>query len=188
MVKVQYGANDNLLDGWINFRSERDGDITKPLALFDNSVDFVFTEHVQEHITHEEAYRFLKEVYRILKPGGVYRVIVPDVKKIQENANDHYLSLITESAPKWWPAAGMQWHGGQATVEDAVQTIVSCHGHKALYTADLLLSMCEAVGFRAREVDYGKSIYPELDGIDSHWKYIGLERVILESACVEAVK
>lgn len=188
-MKVQYGANDNLLPGWVNFRSEADGDITKPLQFPDNSVDFVFTEHCQEHVTPAEGWFFLLEVFRILKPGGVYRVIVPDVAKIQELADEHYLSLITEAGPGWWNVAGLKWHGDRkATVRDAVQTIVACHGHKALYTGDLLLALCRAAGFKAEIVPYGKSTHEELNGIDSHWKFIGLERCVLESVCVEAAK
>ncbi len=186
MKKVQFCCGPNRLDGWENY--DRECDITKPLPFKDNSIDFAFCEHGQEHCEHQEAYRFLKELYRILKSKGVYLVIVPDVKKIFELADEDYLNFISESAGQWWPYAGMKWHGGKATLGDAMQTIVACHGHKGLYTTDLLLTFCRAVGFNSEVVPYGVSTYPELQGVPSHWKLMGLERAKMESVCVEAVK
>lgn len=188
MIKVQWGANENLLEGWINFRNEHDGDIRKPLQFADNSVDFVFTEHCQEHVTHQEAYRFLKEVYRILKPSGVYRVIVPDVKSIWEKCDDDYLNFIDGSMEEWWQHAGHSPPDHPCSRQTAFETILCCHGHRAAYTPDLLLTFLRAAGFQAEQVLYGKSVYPELDGTDSHWKMMGRARCELESVVAEGTK
>jgi predicted SAM-dependent methyltransferase len=48
------------------------------LDFEDNTFDFIYSEHFFEHLFLEEAFELLKECYRILKPNGVIRIIVPD--------------------------------------------------------------------------------------------------------------
>lgn len=185
-MKIQFGSGPNLLDGWVNLQ-EHDGDITKPLNFADNSVDFVFTEHCVEHVTPLQGFRFFKECRRILKPGGVLRVIVPDVKSIWEKCDDDYINFVGGEMSKWWPAAGLTTPD-HCSREIAFETILCCHGHRAAYTPDLLLTFLRAAGFQAEQVHYGRSIYHELHQIDSHWKQIGLDRVIMESVVAEGTK
>jgi len=50
-----------------------------PLPFADNQFEGVFSEHFLEHLEYSyEALNFVKEVFRVLKKGGVFRVIVPD--------------------------------------------------------------------------------------------------------------
>lgn len=51
-------------------------DLRQPLPVPNDSVRFLFAEHVIEHITPEEAWRFFHEARRILKPGGVFRIAI----------------------------------------------------------------------------------------------------------------
>lgn len=188
-MKIQFGANDNLLDGWVNLRNETDGDITRPLEYGDSTVDFILIEHVLEHVTHQSALDFLFECRRVLKMGGVVRIIVPDVMEIWEWANDDYLQFIGDNAEQWWAAAGRKWPGhGKATPQEALATIIYCHGHKGLYTGGLLRGFCYAAGLSPHTSEYGHSMYHELQGVDSHWKQMGLARARLESVVVEAIK
>lgn len=48
------------------------------LEFEDNTFDFIFSEHFLEHLFLDEAIELLKECYRILKPNGVVRIVVPD--------------------------------------------------------------------------------------------------------------
>ena len=41
----------------------------------------VYSEHMFEHVLPMDGAAFLKESYRILKPGGVLRVVTPDLEK-----------------------------------------------------------------------------------------------------------
>lgn len=190
VTKIQFGANDNLLEVWVNFRNENDCDITKPLPFKDDSADFLFAEHLLEHVTPQQGYKFLLEAYRILKSGGVFRIIVPDIDKVFRlvGDNDSYIALLKEGIKTWWPAANWKQPTETPTTADAVETLIFCHGHQSIYTERLLQVLMAATGFYAKACEYGKSTYPELNGIDSHWKYIGLENCILESCCVEGTK
>lgn len=185
-MKVQFGSGPNQLDGWLNLQ-EHDGDITKPLNFADDSVDFIFTEHCVEHVTPLQGFCFFKECHRILKPNGVVRVIVPDVKSIWENADSDYINFVGEAMPQWWRAAGAD-PPAECNRQVAFETILRCHGHQSAYTASLLLTFLRAAGFEAETVAYGYSDHDALHSIDSHWKQMGLCRVILESVVAEGVK
>jgi hypothetical protein len=47
----------------------------------DASFDVVYSEHMFEHILPMDGSTFLREMYRVLKPGGILRVTTPDLEK-----------------------------------------------------------------------------------------------------------
>lgn len=78
MKKVQFGSGTNILVGWEN--TDLPGtDVRKPLKYVDNSIDFIFHEHVIEHLDEVDGYIFMQECFRILKPGGVMRLSCPSI-------------------------------------------------------------------------------------------------------------
>ncbi len=57
-------------------------DCRRGLPFADNTVKGIFTEHFFEHIDYtEEVPFFLSECNRVLQPGGVIRIVVPDAEK-----------------------------------------------------------------------------------------------------------
>jgi SAM-dependent methyltransferase len=58
----------------------RYGDIVKGLPLADASVDGIYASHILEHLARRDFERALKNTFRLLKPGGVFRLIVPDLE------------------------------------------------------------------------------------------------------------
>ncbi|MGB0909659.1 MAG: class I SAM-dependent methyltransferase, partial [Nitrospirales bacterium] len=84
---VNLGAGPKGKPGWINVDTHPyEGincvyDCRKSLPFPDNSVRGIFSEHFFEHLDYtEEVPWFLSECHRVLKPGGVFRVIVPDIE------------------------------------------------------------------------------------------------------------
>lgn len=55
-------------------------DITKPFDLYDNSINIIQSEDVFEHIEYDVLPSILNEIYRILKPNGLFRLSIPDYK------------------------------------------------------------------------------------------------------------
>ncbi|MBE0573824.1 methyltransferase domain-containing protein [Candidatus Dojkabacteria bacterium] len=45
-----------------------------------NTIDIIYSSHTLEHFTREEGQHFLKECHRVLKTGGLIRILVPDLK------------------------------------------------------------------------------------------------------------
>jgi len=57
-------------------------DLDTGVPFDDNSFDAVYHSHVLEHFSKERASVFLEECFRVLKPGGIIRVVVPDLETI----------------------------------------------------------------------------------------------------------
>lgn len=148
----------------------------------------MFLEHVLEHVTPLQGFRFLKDAKRVLKSGGVIRVIVPDVVKIWQLAEDDYFQFIDSQMDAWWATANAGTPQHPCDEKTAFETILCCHGHKAAYTKELLFAFIAAAGLDVIPSHYGQSIFDELNGVDSHWKLMGLERCELESVVAEGVK
>jgi len=54
--------------------------VLNKMDLYDNSVDIYQSEDVFEHIEYNELCNVINEIYRVLKPGGLFRLSVPDYK------------------------------------------------------------------------------------------------------------
>jgi predicted SAM-dependent methyltransferase len=85
---VNIGAGDSGKEGWVNLDGFPGNGVTcladarKRLSFEDDSVRGIFSEHFFEHIDYcEEAPHFLRECFRSLQPGGVLRIIVPDLER-----------------------------------------------------------------------------------------------------------
>ena len=53
-------------------------DLSKGVPFPDNSIDAVYHSHMLEHLDRFVVPHFMKEMLRVLKPGGVHRIVVPD--------------------------------------------------------------------------------------------------------------
>ena len=61
-------------------RNVRFGDIVKGLPVNENSCDGVYCSHVLEHLSLEDFKIALQNTYKILKVGGIFRCVVPDLE------------------------------------------------------------------------------------------------------------
>jgi predicted SAM-dependent methyltransferase len=59
-------------------------DLQKKMPFNDNSVQEVYSCHVLEHFWYKDLMILLKDIYRILKPGGKISVVVPNARLFVE--------------------------------------------------------------------------------------------------------
>jgi len=64
-------------------------DLSKGIPFASDSVDIVYHSHVLEHLDRPVAQRFLAETLRVLKPGGISRIVVPDFELLCRAYLDH---------------------------------------------------------------------------------------------------
>jgi predicted SAM-dependent methyltransferase len=57
-------------------------DVKKGLPFADQSVSCIYSSHTFEHFSWAESLAVAKECFRVLRPGGVLRVVVPDLRLI----------------------------------------------------------------------------------------------------------
>lgn len=80
----------------INFASTGKGvivhNLLEGIPCESNSFDFVYHSHLLEHFSREDGEKFIIECLRVLKPGGILRIVVPDLERIAKN----YISLLEE--------------------------------------------------------------------------------------------
>lgn len=82
-------------------------DATKKIPLPNESVAVLYSSHMLEHLDRDEARSFLREAMRVLKPGGIIRLVVPDLAKAVEEYNhnkdgDEFIKtlLVCQANPK----------------------------------------------------------------------------------------
>lgn len=88
-LKVNLGSGGEGDSEWINLdirRHHKDQtlpwDIRYSLPFEDNQVKMLLAEHVVEHLEfREDVPRLFKEAYRVLQPGGHFRIVVPNVEE-----------------------------------------------------------------------------------------------------------
>jgi len=56
-------------------------DLGYGIPFADSSVPAIYTSHLLEHVTRIDAQRLMKECLRVLKPGGMVRIVVPSLEK-----------------------------------------------------------------------------------------------------------
>lgn len=56
-------------------------DVTKGLPYPSESVAVIYSSHMLEHLPRRDVERFLREAYRVLVPGGVLRLALPDLER-----------------------------------------------------------------------------------------------------------
>jgi predicted SAM-dependent methyltransferase len=118
---VQYGCGFSAPSNWTNFDSSptlwferlpfvgrlytknsdrfpdnvRYGDVVSGLPITSNSCDGVYASHVLEHLSRQDIDKALAETYRILKPDGIFRLVVPDL----ELAARQYIDRVDAGCP-----------------------------------------------------------------------------------------
>ena len=56
------------------------GDIVKGLNVSKNTYDGIYCSHVLEHLSYYDLKTSLKNTYEYLKPGGIFRIVLPDLE------------------------------------------------------------------------------------------------------------
>ena len=83
-LRLQLGSGSQPKPGWINvdlFAANADLalDVREDLPFPDNSVTFIYSEHLFEHLLYPtDARHLLREARRVLRPGGTISLVVPD--------------------------------------------------------------------------------------------------------------
>ena len=187
-VYVQYGCGLCAPDRWLNFdvsprlRLERSpglrvalgatfglifpanvrvGDIVQGLRVADGSARGVYCSHVLEHLPRDDVPPALRNTYRILAPGGLFRAVVPDLRW---RAARYLRSAEREdpaAADALIAACALGTREKPRTIMSVLRTRFSRGAHLWMYDFAALRALLEQAGFtHVRRCEPGDCIDP----------------------------
>lgn len=149
--KLQIGAGANDPEGWLNSDIEPSPkeiylDATQRFPLPDGSFQYVFSEHVIEHVSWEGGVAMLRECHRVLAPGGKVRTVTPNLMKFVQ-----LLGGTADAEDQQFIDAKLGFHGWPATPIPGAYILnreVRDWGHQFLYDRATLRKSLELAGFQ----------------------------------------
>ena len=111
-MRANLGCGSQICPDWINIDLVRTGpgvvahDLSTGIPLPDASCEVVYHSHVLEHLRRPDAQFFMRECFRVLKPGGILRVAVPDLEQI---CRQYLLTLDRALAKGVHAACDYEW-------------------------------------------------------------------------------
>lgn len=191
--KLQIGAQSNSIDGWLNVdihpKSETVAymDATEPFPFSDDSLDYIFSEHMIEHISFEDGHFMLKECFRVLKKGGKIRISTPDLAFLfglySKEKTDTQIRYINFSVERYLK------NRVPAMDTIVINNFMRDWGHQFVHDEKSLRHLLSTVGFvNIKRMIVGESEDAQLRNVEQHGKEITEEFNHLESIVMEAVK
>jgi SAM-dependent methyltransferase len=135
-------------------------DLRRPLPLADGSVTRILAEHVIEHLDfHDDVPRVFAEFYRVLEPGGVARIVVPDAER--------FMRAYLEARPELWIELGFADGRLPSDMSDPIELVnhVFHQGGEHCFGWDFaaLARALRRAGFpRVERQSFGHSLDPAL--------------------------
>jgi SAM-dependent methyltransferase len=167
---------------WSN--NVRYGDILKGLPLKEGSCVFVFSSHVFEHLSLDDFDEAAKNVYKYLRHGGVFRIIVPDlealarkyIKKLDDK-ND-----VTAAAVDFIRCSGLGCSKSRKSLKSRFREALGNSRHQWLWDKYSLTRKLEEHGFRnIKCCKYGEWSDPRVGEIESEDRH-------QDAICLECLK
>lgn len=197
--KLQIGCGHNSMAGWLNtdLDPKSDGvvklDAGKTFPFPDNTFDFIFSEHIFEHLTFDESCNFLSESYRVLKPNGIIRIATPDInflfeiyKNPQKQLHKKYIKWMTENFCK---SVATKFSGQEYSGVYGISNFFKDFGHQIIHNYESLSELMSIHNFiNIEEKGVGKSEFKDLCNIERHWNIISKEFNELETMVIEGQK
>lgn len=167
-------------------------------GIEDNTYDGVHSEHFIEHLTKEQGIEFLKEMFRVLKPGGVIRTIWPSMDYVnilnsdQDLSNDPFVVMYNMyiidrenpfSRPYYQNIAPLEEINKMSKQKKAALRLLHQEGeHKHLWYKQELIDQMSALGFSdVKEHQYRESRLQAFYNIDNKDQMRSLHSTVVEA-------
>ena len=157
----------------------RYGDISKTLLCDENKANNIYCSHALEHMTLEDMQKSLKNIYRMLKPNGIFRLIVPDLR----TRIDHYKKL---GANQFIESIGMGKKRSNKNFIDRLRGLFGNSNHLWMYDEDSMRTCLKEAGFkkieRCKYNDSGVDVFSE---VEEEYRFVDNDFVELAFQCTK---
>ena len=189
--KLHLGASSHLLGGWLNADIEPQPgttflDATRRYPFAADTFAFAYAEHMIEHVTHHDGSAMLSECHRVLKPGGVVRLVTPNL--------DTILGLHSEPlSPKQtgyvdWMARTFTPNAPVKSSTFVINAMFRYWGHQFIYDEATLRLALKSAGFsNIIRCSIEGSDHPQLQNLANSRRYPD-DLLEFESLCMEGTK
>lgn len=108
------------------FRNVHYLDVRKRFPYPDNTFHFVYTSHLLEHLVPAHTEFCVSEIYRVLRPGGIVRIAVPDLDQIVASYDPQnpvpWLDSFFEAGQKN-PKNRHHWHYNEVSMRRLLEKV-----------------------------------------------------------------
>jgi predicted SAM-dependent methyltransferase len=171
----------SLLGGpqWPN--SVESGDIVKGLKIGNCLFEIIFAAHVLEHLSLSDFHVAMSNIYSYLKPGGVFRTIVPDLEQYIATYITHRSdsALSTKAAHEFMETSLIGYRGSRSRHYQRLREALSNSRHQWMWDEPSLTNAFSQQGFKnIRRCYYGDWSDPRFGAIEKESSYlnaIGIE-------------
>lgn len=193
--KLQLGCGPNKLAGWLNSDVHHHPphetfilDVSKPFPFADGTFDYVYSEHMIEHIPYDIGQNMIRESYRVLKPGGKIRITTPSIDFLIGLCIDPENELHKRYLEWAHKEPGLMPHSPYVDPVFVFNNFVRAWGHIFIYNkTSLSHSLTSARFHTVTEHKICESDDPELRDLENYIR-MGKDFLQLESMTLEAFK
>ena len=135
------------------------GDVLKGLPIGTGAADAAYASHVLDHLAREDGLKALREVHRILKPEGIFRTVLHDLRGIAE----HYVASRETFAAYDFMRESILGQERRPRGLDTLRTWIGHSQHRWLWDEASLSAEFRHAGFRhVRRAVIGDCVSNEL--------------------------
>jgi len=116
-------------------------DLTTPFPWADDCAEVIYSSHTLEHLDRAQGQEFLTQCFRVLRPGGVIRIVVPDLAFHVER-----YSKGTVPADSFLEDLDVLYGAGKSGMKRWLAPFVQ-YPHKCMYDQKALLIAMHRAGF-----------------------------------------
>ncbi len=149
---LHIGCGANRLPGWLNTEltpraDEVFLDATRRFPLPGDAFEYIYSEHMIEHVSYADGLYMMRECLRVLRPGGVARIVTPNMtflKTLLAEPLSPELRAYVDYARVEHRIGGTEVSGIHV-----FNHFMRAWGHQFIYDAAALRALFERAGFTA---------------------------------------
>lgn len=197
--KLQIGSGGTILKDWLNtdliLENEKIVfmDAGERFPIPDETFDYVYSEHLFEHLTFDQQCNYLKESWRILKPGGKMRLATPDfdflIGLACENPNEVQKNYINWNYHNYLYNQSKIYYDEPNTPVYIINNYFKDWGHQLIHNKGSLSNLLLYFNFKEiKKFQVLESKDVNFLNLEHHMNQIGISNNILETLILEATK